>query len=43
MPHLTTDDGTTGRYLVGQLLAATAQRLTTLPSADVGAGLVQAP
>jgi subtilisin len=28
---------------LGQLLAAAAQRLTTLPSADVGAGLVQAP
>jgi subtilisin len=28
---------------LGQLLAAGAQRLTTLPGADVGAGLVQAP
>jgi subtilisin family serine protease len=28
---------------LGQLLTATAQRLTTLPGADVGAGLVQAP
>ena len=28
---------------LGQLLAATAQRLTTLPGADVGSGLVQAP
>ena len=28
---------------LGQLLAAAAQRLPTLPSADVGAGLVQAP
>ncbi|HET8757320.1 MAG TPA: S8 family serine peptidase [Solirubrobacteraceae bacterium] len=28
---------------LGQLLAATAQRLTTLPGADVGAGLIQAP
>jgi len=28
---------------LGQLLAATAQRLTTLPGADVGAGLIRAP
>jgi len=28
---------------LGQLLAATAQRLMTLPGADVGAGLIQAP
>jgi subtilisin family serine protease len=28
---------------LGRLLTATAQRLPNLPSADVGAGLVQAP